>query len=904
MRYRRFTALLLAWVLAAGLAAAPVRVRAEETGENPPPEEVLEEKDLEENEEGKPDGENTSEERTGTGSAQVLPAQEKKEEEPEEGTGESVRESSEEKKDTTEETEKTDGEALPADAGAGMRLLGAGAGEEQEEPEYEYEYYDALEDMEIVVGQEEDEYAGNLYARCWVSDSEVQDIELTVTKAVSDDLSVADVALNEEFIEVTGKSTGRTRITVTYNGPEGTGTTGFYVTVKEIIYYPYIYSDETDYFVDPNSSIDLRLEVSYIKAGEEDYGDLEEKDVTVVWTNEPDEDYEDILSLTGNGCSAVFGVGDVPYHETVSGCVRADVYLGSQVSKDNLIGSGTFEYLSRDYYYAWDVDIEASESYLFDDASSESVITLYPESDEEVTVQKWVAVKIGDDGKRERVLDYPFEEAGSPLSTTINGEILAGLLGDEGRVEIFAVLDMDQDNGREVTTDSVEIWLYRGEKTIRCDVEDVSVLPGDEYTEYVNVTADIWNAEHPVRDFFDCEILGAEAEDPSMAEIYVEEDMLCVKGIKTGTTRAYLIYRDPDGEEGKCPFTVKVKDVIYYVYLDDSYNEFEMLKGDRAEMKVTVTRAVMDGEETVYTDLEEDAFDVVWKMESHEEGSTPPEDFTLETDGSRAVLTVTGDVDPEEGSSEAAVVATVYLKGTEEEIGSEESVHIHERSMQILTVKDTLPEDRDRLEVGESFTLTPCVTRRKETGDGEILSTHEDRARFGLYFDPSQVRVMDQDGREVAPAQIDDDYYLIDGQEDGVVYTVTRLSREEIYIGVTAARPGEEGQDTVYPLIDSKFYYLGSLDEDEPDDPGNKEETDPQEGSGKDQENAASSSTGKSGKNASSSKTAKTAKASGASKKTATGDASDAMLLILLMTASASVCLAAAGSLKKKAGAR
>ena len=139
MRYRRFTALLLAWVLAAGLAAAPVRVRAEETGENPPPEEVLEEKDLEENEEGKPDGENTFEEGTGTGSAQVLPAQEKKEEEPEEGTGESVRESSEEKKDTTEETGKTDGEALPADAGAGIRLLGAGAGEEQEEPEYEYE---------------------------------------------------------------------------------------------------------------------------------------------------------------------------------------------------------------------------------------------------------------------------------------------------------------------------------------------------------------------------------------------------------------------------------------------------------------------------------------------------------------------------------------------------------------------------------------------------------------------------------------------------------------------------------------------------------------------------------------------------------------------------------------------
>jgi hypothetical protein len=224
--------------------------------------------------------------------------------------------------------------------------------------------------------------------------------------------------------------------------------------------------------------------------------------------------------------------------------------------------------------------------------------------------------------------------------------------------------------------------------------------------------------------------------------------------------------------------------------------------------------------------------------------------------------------------------------------------------MQILTVKDTLPEDRDRLEVGESFTLTPSVTRRKETRDGEIVSTHEERARFGLDFDPTQVRVRDQDGREIDPAQTDDDYYLIGGQEDGVVYTVTRLSREEIYIGVMAVWPGEEGQDTGYQMNDWQFYQMRSLDEDEPDDPGYNEETSPQGGSGKGQENAASSSTGKSGKNASSSKTAKTAKASGASKKTATGDTSDAMLWILLMTASAAVCLAAAGSLKKKAGAR
>ena len=40
---KRFIALLLTGVLAAGLAAAPAQVRAEETGESPAQEEVLKE---------------------------------------------------------------------------------------------------------------------------------------------------------------------------------------------------------------------------------------------------------------------------------------------------------------------------------------------------------------------------------------------------------------------------------------------------------------------------------------------------------------------------------------------------------------------------------------------------------------------------------------------------------------------------------------------------------------------------------------------------------------------------------------------------------------------------------------------------------------------------------------------
>jgi hypothetical protein len=432
-------------------------------------------------------------------------------------------------------------------------------------------------------------------------------------------------------------------------------------------------------------------------------------------------------------------------------------------------------------------------------------------------------------------------------------------------------------------------------------VEDIKTLPGAEYSEPVSATAYVVNADYPYGAHIDCEILGVEAEDSSVAEVSFEDDMLYVKGLKTGTTQARLIYAGPDGEEGEYAFTITVADAVYYVLIEDSYDEYEMLIGDQADLKVSVYRYAKDDEGTDYTELDDDEIDVVWEMESEDE-DVPATDFTLTPEGNAATLLVTGGAGPAENTQSVVVRARVYLKGTDEEIGSEEIAHSHVAWADFLVVEDTLPEGE--LKVGESFTITPCVLKKKELSGGEKSTERETKARFGLFFDPSQFRVTDQNGQEVEPAETDDDDRLVEAQADGVVYTVTRLSTDDIDIELVAQWPGREGDDEYYQRTASKTFYLGSLDGDEPNEPGSHEETSPQGGSGKGQENAASSSTGKSGKNASSSKASKSGKTSGTAKKPATGDPSDVMLLILLMTASAAVCLAAAGSLKKKAGAR
>jgi hypothetical protein len=936
---KRFMALLLTGVLAAGLAAAPAQVRAEETGESPVQEEVLKEE--------KKDGEKASEEEKKPAPAEA-PAEkseekqeEKAEEKPEEKAKEDTVKEPEEEKKTSDQAfeEEPDGqkedvpeagpesnpenapedtlEAAPEEEPAEnlakrpaevAKLFAAEPRDPEEDgeedPDFEpyYEYYDEMDDVEVVRGGTEEVYTGGLIAMYYKSESEWEEIELTVTGAVSEDPSVAEAGVEDGKLFVRGKSSGSAIITVTYKGPEGEGTTFFDAIVKETVYYSYILSSEFEGYLDPGSSADLTLSVESLTAGEDEYKPVDEKNVTVVWryTYEPEYGHKDIFSLEGKGFSAVLKTdSDVPYHERLDVTVTADVYLGSEVSEENLITSADVVHEVADHYYDPDINIDATEGEIFDDPSSESVITISSDLNGDLAVQKWVAVEIGEDGERLGALDYPFDEPGSSLSTTVNGKILGELVSEDRNVEFFAVIG--EENGKDLTTDSIYIEIIHGKKEVTCDVDNVKVLPGEEHTEEASVTATIQNMDYPYGESINCEIMGAEAEDPSIAEVSFEDGMLYVKGIKTGTTQAYLKYIGPDGEEGQCPFTVTVAEAIYYVYIDDSYEEYPMLNGDRADLKVSVYRYAKEGDDTDLTELDDDEIEVVWQLESADEG-IPVTDFTLETDGSAATLYVTGEADIEEETQTALVRARVYLKGTDEEIGSGEIEHYHPRSGDFLIVEDTLPDDE--LEVGESFTITPCVLRRQETGDGEVSTKREERAYFGLIFDPAQVRVTDQNGQEVEPAEDGDYYGLVDCQSDGTVYTVTRLSAENIEVSLAAIWPEVEGADLDFATVNWKKFYLGSLDEDEPNEPESGNETSPQGGSGKDKSNSTPASTGKSGKASSSSKSAKTGgttKTSRTARKTATGDTSDAMLWILLMTATAAACAAAAGSLRKRA---
>ena len=50
------------------------------------------------------------------------------------------------------------------------------------------------------------------------------------------------------------------------------------------------------------------------------------------------------------------------------------------------------------------------------------MITVSTDEDRELSVKKWVAVELGEYEERLGILDYPFEDSGSPLSTTVNSE--------------------------------------------------------------------------------------------------------------------------------------------------------------------------------------------------------------------------------------------------------------------------------------------------------------------------------------------------------------------------------------------------------------------------------------------------------------------------------------------------
>ncbi len=905
MKYRRFMAFLLTGVLAAGLAAAPAQVRAEETGENPVQEEVPGEK-----EEEKTGGEKASEEEKKAAPAEA-PA-----EKPEEKEALAVPEKKAEEENAEAPAEapakapaETPAEDLSESPAGGMRLLLAAPGEPGEE-ESGYIYYDEIGDLEMVPGQEGEVYLGGLVAVPDGAESE-EEIPLEVTGITADDPDIAETLVEGQDLFVKGKSIGSTRVRITYEGPEGKGETSFKVTVKEIIYSACISpeDDVDDGRLDPGSSTGLHLDVSAIKAGEEEIRFLDEDEVTVVW--DYDFDNRDIFSLEGQGFSAVLKAdGDLPYHENSYVTVTAKVYLGSEVSEENLITSDSIDYVAGDFSYDWDAVISASEDMLFDEPASESVITVYSESGDDLTVKKWVAVLRGEDGTVARVLEYPFGDPGTSLRTTVNGKILGDLVSEDATVEIFAVVG--EEDGRELTTDSVYIDIIHSSILVNCDLEEVKLLPGEEEYEEPSITADVRNMEYPYGETLDCEILGAKAEDPSVAEVRFEEGRVYVKGLKTGTTQALITYEGPDGEEGQSSFTVTVQDVIYYVDMEDSYEDFDMLTGDSSNLKVHAYRYAKDGDDNVTVELEEDEIDVVWELEPEDE-EIPVTDFTLKENGTAAVLRVEGSGVSGENAQTAVVRATVYLKETGEEIGSFETEHRHSPAEDFLMADNTMPED-GLVEKGESFTISPRVVRREELSGGGVSEERVEEARFGLLFDPAKVRVTDQNGKEVKPAETDEDDYLVGGEADGTVYTVTRLSGDFAEIILTAVWPGGDDDDPDYRRSGWKYFDLGSLEEEEPGEPENGQETSSQEGSGRDKGNTPSSSSGKSGKTTSSSGKTKTSgttktKTSGTTKtsrtgkavnKTRTGDESGAGVFLLLMAVSLACCAAAAGSMKKK----
>lgn len=543
----------------------------------------------------------------------------------------------------------------------------------------------------------------------------------------------------------------------------------------------------------------------------------------------------------------------------------------------------------------WEVEIGATELEIFDDPASETVISVSAAQGKDLKIKKWIAVEIGEDAEAAGEVDYPFSAPGDSLSTVVNGAVLAGFVGTEKDVEIYAVLDTE--DGPDTVTDSVCITVHRITEEVSCDLEDLRILPGEESEEMPSVTVFLQNMAHPLGYYLDAEILGAGVEDPSVAEVSFADGMLETEGRKTGTTKAWLTYRHPDGDVRQWPFTITVAEALYDVYYEESFEDYMMLLGDRSEIRLQVLLTTEDD----YREMEDDELDVLWEMKAlnpEEEA----DDFALDGDGTSAVLSVVSEAVPGV-EKQVLVTAHVFLKGSQEEIGTFSTEHGHIDAEKFFTAEDTMPEDHI-VEVGESFTITPCVLIRREAGNGETTSEHDEKAFFVLDFDPSQVCVTDQNGREVEPEQTDTDFMPTEGQEDGTVYTVKRLAEEDIEITLMGAWADVEAEDMEYPRYGFKHFYLGTLeeeeeDDDDDDDPESAAETTPKDSSGTDRSGSASSES-KAGADSSSSSQSKASGRTGVSKKPDTGDEADAGIWLLLAAASLASCMAAAGSLRRK----
>lgn len=528
-------------------------------------------------------------------------------------------------------------------------------------------------------------------------------------------------------------------------------------------------------------------------------------------------------------------------------------------------------------------DSEDEGFYIYDTPSD---IEMVEGSEQKIYVGDLSAEYNGPDGKTR---DYPLSVTGVSSLEPETAEVVLEdkyiLIRGKSTGSTLVTVTYDGPEGKGDTC--FYVIVYEIYEAAMSDVDDVSVLEGGEHSEDVSVWLNVQNEEHPSGDSIDCEVVGAGVEDSSVAEADCKDGVLTVKGIKSGTTKGWISYIHPDGDMRQYPFDITVSEVLYDVYLEDSFEELEMLAGDKADLKIKVYRE----DNLDYTEVDDGELEVHWYLEDGD-SEEPPADFYLEADGTSATLSV---IEESGGDVDVKVIAVVFLKETGSEIGTAQVLHSHPQSSETFIAEDTLP-DGD-VEVGDSFTITPYVLKRQETGDGKTISWHEKEAVVGLFFDPDSVRVTDQYGREVEPAEEDEEGFIWAGQEDGVVYTVTRLTEEEISITAAGAWPGsDDSMSESYQRYSWTYFYLGSLKEEENSDTEDQPVSGGQSGqeekpasAGKD-----ASSKGNSGRAETSSKTGKT------SGKTATGDMSDWKLWSLLAASSLLVCIQAAGALRKK----
>ena len=114
-------------------------------------------------------------------------------------------------------------------------------------------------------------------------------------------------------------------------------------------------------------------------------------------------------------------------------------------------------------------------------------------------------------------------------------------------------------------------------------------------------------------------------------------------------------------------------DALHYVLLEDGYDEYEMLSGDPGRSEgLCLPFHAKDGEGTGYTDLDDDEIDVVWEMESERMKRCCGRFHPAGTAALPLPFWSPEGRVPKKMPRALWSEPVFYLKGTGEEIGSEE----------------------------------------------------------------------------------------------------------------------------------------------------------------------------------------------------------------------------------------